>query len=159
MKQPIDPCISVDRTITRIGPSGRREVVDVLLREERYELVCNGIAVTELHCMPNLLRELAVGRLRTLGLLHQISALHALCIDEKKRVIEASVVASSAPSADALGEVCLPQPRCMPCNRHSTSAAIFFALLVQPTAVLWPRPTTCCFFAKISPATTRWTRL
>ena len=107
MKQPIDPCISVDRTITRIGPSGRREVVDVLLREERYELVCNGIAVTELHCMPNLLRELAVGRLRTLGLLHQISALHALCIDEKKRVIEASVVASSAPSADALGEVCL----------------------------------------------------
>ena len=105
MKQPIDPSISVDRIITRIGPSGRREVVDVLLREERYELVCNGSAVAEMHCMPSLLRELAVGRLRTLGLLHDISALQSLEIDEKDCVIAASVAACSAPAAGACGDV------------------------------------------------------
>ena len=105
MKQPVDTSISVDRIITRIGPLGRREIVDVLLREERYELVCNGIAVAELHCMPSLLRELAVGRLRTLGLLHEISALQALGIDEKNCVIEASVAACSAPTAGASDDV------------------------------------------------------
>lgn len=118
MKQPPDSSISVDRTITRIGPTGRREVVDVLLREERYELVCNGIVVAELHCMPSLLRELAVGRLRTLGLLHKISALQSLCIDEKQRVIEASVVASSAPAAAIPGDV-----RLAPAQVHTLQQA------------------------------------
>ena len=61
MKQPPDASISIERTITRVGPQGRREVMDILLREERYELVCNGTCVAELHCMPSLLRELAVG--------------------------------------------------------------------------------------------------
>lgn len=107
MKQPTDPAISVDRTITRIGPLGRSEVMDVLLREERYELACNGIVVAELHCMPSMLQELAVGRLRTLGLLQQISALQALCIDETKRFIETTVVATSVPAAAVPGDVCL----------------------------------------------------
>lgn len=118
MKQPFDPAISVDRTITRIGPQGRREVVDVLLREERYELVCNGITVAELHCMPSLLRELAVGRLRTLGLLHELSALRALTIDEKSRAIVASVAASSAPAASTPGDV-----RLAPAQVHALQQA------------------------------------
>ena len=118
MKQPIDPSISVDRIITRIGPSGRREVVDVLLREERYELVCNGSAVAEMHCMPSLLRELAVGRLRTLGLLHDISALQSLEIDEKNCVIEASVASCSAPAAGASGDV-----RLAPAQVHALQQA------------------------------------
>ncbi len=118
MKQPPDSSISVDRTITRIGPSGRHEVMDVLLREERYELVCNGIMVAELHCMPNQLRELAVGRLRTLGLLQEISALQTLCIDEKKCVIETTVVASSAPDATTPGDV-----RLAPAQVHALQQA------------------------------------
>lgn len=118
MKQPPDSSISVDRTITRIGPSGRHEVMDVLLREERYELVCNGIMVAELHCMPSLLRELAVGRLRTLGLLQEISALQTLCIDEKKRVIETIVAASSAPDATTPGDV-----RLAPAQVHALQQA------------------------------------
>jgi FdhD protein len=118
MKQPPDSSISVDRTITRIGPSGRHEVMDVLLREERYELVCNGIMVAELHCMPSLLRELAVGRLRTLGLLQEISALQTLCIDEKKRAIETTVVTSSAPDAATPGDV-----RLAPAQVHALQQA------------------------------------
>lgn len=105
MKQPLDPSISVGRAITRIGPQGRREVMDVLLREERYELACNGHSVAELHCMPSLLRELAVGRLRTLGLLHEISALRALYVDEQTRAIDAVVAASPALGVSAPGDV------------------------------------------------------
>ena len=105
MKQPLNPSISVGRAITRIGPQGRREVMDVLLREERYELACNGESVAELHCMPSLLRELAVGRLRTLGLLHEISALRALYVDEQTRVIDATVAAEPAPAVSAPGDV------------------------------------------------------
>ncbi len=105
MKRPPDTPISVDRIITRIGPQGRREVMDVLLREERYELACNGESVAELHCMPSLLRELAVGRLRTLGLLHEISALRALYVDEQTRVIDATVAAEPAPAVSAPGDV------------------------------------------------------
>ena len=105
MKQSPDLSISIERAITRIGPQGRREVMDVLLREELYELVCNGTCVAELHCMPSLLRELAVGRLRTLGLLHEISSLRALSIDEQHRVIEASVAEFSATAVNAPGDV------------------------------------------------------
>lgn len=105
MKQPPDASISIERAITRIGPQGRREVMDVLLREERYELFCNGNCVAELHCMPSLLRELAVGRLRTLGLLHEISALRALSIDDQNRTIEATLTESPAPATSAPGDV------------------------------------------------------
>lgn len=118
MKQPPDSSISVDRTITRIGPLGRHEVMDVLLREERYELVCNGIMVAELHCMPSLLHELAVGRLRTLGLLQDISALQTLCIDEKKRVIETTVMPSSASATTTASDV-----RLAPAQVHALQQA------------------------------------
>lgn len=51
---------------------------DVLLREEAYDLICDGQTVASMHCMPTNLEELAVGRLFTLGLLcdaRQISSL------------------------------------------------------------------------------------
>ena len=111
MKQPSDTSISVDRIITRIGPQGRREVMDVLLREERYELVCNGETVAELHCMPSQLRELAVGRLCTLGLLHKSSALRALSIDEKKRVISVAAETSYAPPTRTTSDVRMTTPQ------------------------------------------------
>lgn len=112
MKQPPHPSISVDRTITRIGPQGRHEVMDVLLREERYELVCNGKSVAELHCMPSLLRELSVGRLCTLGLLHAASALRALSIDEKSHVIKVQVETAPAPATST------------PCDVQITAAQV-----------------------------------
>ena len=75
MKQSNSSSLSIERCITRITPQGRQQVTDVLLREERFDLYCNGRNVAELHCMPSHLRELAVGRLATLGLLHELPAL------------------------------------------------------------------------------------
>ena len=73
------PPACVLRAITRISSTGRHEVEDILLREEAYDLICNGKTVTRMHCMPTHLEELAVGRLFTLGMLQntcQITSLH-----------------------------------------------------------------------------------
>jgi FdhD protein len=55
--------ISVEQPITRIDAQGRAEVTDLLLLEEPYSLFCNGEAVSELHCSPVHLEQLAVGHL------------------------------------------------------------------------------------------------
>ena len=68
------------RVITRINHTGRHAVEDVLLREEAYDLVCDGKTVARMHCMPTDLEELAVGRLFTLGLLRDASQIASLTI-------------------------------------------------------------------------------
>lgn len=81
MSKPHHPPVCFPITLTRINHLGRYEVDDLLLREEAYNLICNGKTVACLHCMPDKLEELAVGRLFTLGLLqdaHQIRSLNIL---------------------------------------------------------------------------------
>ena len=68
------------RVITRINHTGRHEVEDVLLREEAYDLICDGKTVARMHCMPTDLEELAVGRLFTLGLLRDACQIASLTI-------------------------------------------------------------------------------
>ena len=68
------------RVITRINHTGRHEVEDVLLREEAYDLICDGKTVARMHCMPTDLEELAVGRLFTLGLLRDARQIASLTI-------------------------------------------------------------------------------
>ncbi|OXS30293.1 MAG: hypothetical protein BCS36_11935 [Desulfovibrio sp. MES5] len=68
------------RVITRINHTGRHEVEDVLLREEAYDLICDGQTVARMHCMPTNLEELAVGRLFTLGLLRDARQITSLTI-------------------------------------------------------------------------------
>ncbi|SCM74561.1 formate dehydrogenase accessory sulfurtransferase FdhD [Desulfovibrio sp. 86] len=68
------------RVITRINHTGRHEVEDVLLREEAYDLICDGQTVARMHCMPADLEELAVGRLFTLGLLRDARQISSLTI-------------------------------------------------------------------------------
>lgn len=68
------------RVITRINHTGRHEVEDVLLREEAYDLICDGQTVARMHCMPTSLEELAVGRLFTLGLLRDARQISSLTI-------------------------------------------------------------------------------
>lgn len=104
MKQSHGSSVSIERLITRIGPEGRREVADVLLREERFDLYCNGRNVAELHCMPSHLRELAAGRLVTLGLLHDVTQISSINIDPSRKCIEADIAAPKSspqrPDAD-----------------------------------------------------------
>ena len=52
----------------------------MLLREEAYDLICDGQTVASMHCMPTNLEELAVGRLFTLGLLRDARQISSLTI-------------------------------------------------------------------------------
>ncbi|MBB5142345.1 formate dehydrogenase accessory sulfurtransferase FdhD [Desulfovibrio intestinalis] len=74
------PPACVLRTITRINNTGRREVEDILLREEAYDLICNDKTVARMHCMPTHLEELAVGRLFTMGMLQDACQITSLRI-------------------------------------------------------------------------------
>ena len=70
----------VPRVITRINHTGRHKVEDILLREEAYDLICDGQTLARMHCMPTDLEELAVGRLFTLGLLRDARQIASLTI-------------------------------------------------------------------------------
>ena len=80
MPKPDHPPVCFPITLTRINRLGRYEVDDLLLREEAYNLICNGKTVACLHCMPDKLEELAVGRLFTLGLLQDARQIQSLSI-------------------------------------------------------------------------------
>ena len=80
MSKPDHPPVCFPITLTRINRLGRYEVDDLLLREEAYNLTCNGKTVACLHCMPDKLEELAVGRLFTLGLLQDARQIRSLSI-------------------------------------------------------------------------------
>lgn len=92
------PCVApapnaliVERRITRIGPQGRLEVTDCLLREESYALRVNGTEVTQLHCMPTHLEALAVGHLFTTGLLRHREEVRDVRVHEHERYINVQI--------------------------------------------------------------------
>ncbi|MDR2503138.1 MAG: formate dehydrogenase accessory sulfurtransferase FdhD [Deltaproteobacteria bacterium] len=55
--------IFVNRPITRITLKSREEIDDIILLEDSYHLYCNDKFITELHCSPVNLEQLALGHL------------------------------------------------------------------------------------------------
>ncbi|MDR3358333.1 MAG: formate dehydrogenase accessory sulfurtransferase FdhD [Desulfovibrio sp.] len=76
-----DRAIQTEHPITRIGPAGRVALNDVVLLEESYNLYCNGVLVTDLHCSPRHLRQLAIGHLFCRGLLRTAAEVVNLAIE------------------------------------------------------------------------------
>lgn len=81
----------VERLITRIGPFGRGELEDVLLREEEWMLLCREKEITVFHCLPQDLEQLAVGHLYCRKILHSASEIKRIQIDEEERRINVTL--------------------------------------------------------------------
>lgn len=81
----------VERSILRIGPDGPCAVTDRLLREERFELYCNGNFATTFDCLPRNLEELAVGHIFCRGVFSHAAAVTSVGVSLEQRRIDVSL--------------------------------------------------------------------
>lgn len=74
--------------ITRIGSSGRSETEDILLREDRWQLYCNGQMVSVHNCLSLDIEQLAVGQLCYQGLIQSASQIASVQVDGEQKQID-----------------------------------------------------------------------
>ncbi|MDL2272106.1 formate dehydrogenase accessory sulfurtransferase FdhD [Desulfovibrio sp. OttesenSCG-928-I05] len=100
--------LCVERPILRIGPDGRRTTTDWLLREERFELYCNGNFATTFNCLPSDLEELAVGHIFCLGVFRHAAAVTSVGVALDERRIDVSLEKADLAHAAIRGGAAAP---------------------------------------------------
>ena len=73
--------------ITRIGPDGRKQLEDLLMREDRWRLFCDGERVSTHNCLSLGLEQMAVGQLRYQGIIQRVDEVAGIHLDETRKVI------------------------------------------------------------------------
>ncbi|MFX1573300.1 MAG: formate dehydrogenase accessory sulfurtransferase FdhD [Promethearchaeota archaeon] len=68
--------------ITRINKSNKEEIVDVILYESAIDIFVNSKPLVNIICLPNNLKELAVGFLFSIGIINSINDLEVIDVNE-----------------------------------------------------------------------------
>ena len=75
------------RQIVRVGPAGREQVEDVLLREDRWRLLCDGNPIATHNCLSLGLEQMAVGQLCYRGIIRSADEIDSVTVDDARKEI------------------------------------------------------------------------
>jgi FdhD protein len=89
--------------ITRIGPTERKQIEDILLREDRWYLFCDGKMVSVHNCLSLNLKQLAIGQLRYRNIIQNIEDIETIYVDREKKSIKVHLRKSALTQTPALG--------------------------------------------------------